>query len=286
MIPSPYMRAGGAPRGSEQLYLDLLKMCLTRYDLEGDVHLAPVQGRRPGTAARLYRALRGALNRYGLELARRNPVDLERRREGRDWPPDAETMIGLLRLENIERCLKTVLRDDVPGDAIETGVWRGGASIFMRGLLAAYGVTDRTVWLADSFQGLPKPDPAYPSDEGTRLWAVEELRVSLDDVRANFEKYGLLDDRVRFLPGWFKDTLPAAPIERLAVLRLDGDLYESTIQALDALYPKLSPGGFAIVDDYGAMRQAKEAIHDFRAEHGIDDELVPIDWSGVYWRRS
>lgn len=276
----------GASRESEQLYLDLLKMCLTRYGLEGDVHLAPLTGRRPGRVGRLLRALRRGLNRRDLELARRIPVDLEQRRVGRDWPPTAETMVGLLRLENLEQSLKAVLRDGIPGDVIETGVWRGGASIFMRGLLAAYGVTDRTVWLADSFQGLPKADPAYPSDAGTRLWAVDTLAVSLEEVRANFERYGLLDDRVRFLEGWFKDTLPTAPIERLALLRLDGDLYASTIQALDALYPKLSPGGFVIVDDYGAMKQTEEAVHDFRAAHGIDDELVKIDWSGVYWRRS
>ena len=80
------------------------------------------------------------------------------------------------------------------------------------------------------------------------------LAVPEEEVKANFRRYGLLDDQVRFLPGWFKDTLQDAPIDRIAVLRLDGDLYESTIQALDALYPRVSPGGFCIIDDYLAVK--------------------------------
>jgi O-methyltransferase len=157
----------------------------------------------------------------------------------------------------------------------------------MRAMLAAYGVTDRIVWLADSFRGLPPPAPdKYPEDEGDMLYAIDELRVSRPQVESHFDRYGLLDDRVRFLEGWFRDTLPAAPIERLAVLRLDGDMYESTIDALTHLYPKLSEGGFLIVDDYGAIPSCRRAVHDYRDAHGITDEIVPIDWTGVYWRHS
>ncbi len=86
---------------------------------------------------------------------------------GRDWPARADSMIGLRRMDNIQDCIETVIRDDVPGDLIETGVWRGGATIFMRGVLKAYEDTTRTVWVADSFEGLPPPDPArYPADAG------------------------------------------------------------------------------------------------------------------------
>jgi O-methyltransferase len=91
---------------------------------------------------------------------------------------------------------------------------------------------------------------------------------------------------VVFLKGWFKDTLPTAPIERLAVLRLDGDMYSSTIEALTSLYPKLSPGGFCIIDDYGAIAGCKQAVDDFRREQGITAELQPVDWTGRYWRKS
>jgi O-methyltransferase len=190
-------------------------------------------------------------------------------------------MIGLKRLDNLQYCVTDVLRRGVPGDLIETGAWRGGATIFMRAILEAYGDTERQVWVADSFQGLPRPDPErWPAEAGDEHWRMGQLAVSLEDVQANFARYGLLDERVRFLPGWFKDTLPTAPIERLAVLRLDGDIYGSTMEALEALYPKLSVGGYVIVDDYGAIPQCKEAVTDFRSAHGIIDLMETVDWTG------
>ncbi|MBP1817718.1 O-methyltransferase [Mycobacterium sp. OAE908] len=209
------------------------------------------------------------------------------RDDGRDWPRLAHTMIGRKRMENLRFCMEDVLANDVPGDFIETGVWRGGACIFMRGILAARGVTDRRVWVADSFAGLPPPNAAkYPADARGKLYDCAELAVPLETVKATFERYGLLDDNVRFLKGWFKDTLPSAPIERLAVARLDGDMYESTIDALTNLYPKLSPGGYLIVDDYGAVRACRRAVADYRAEYGIEDPIVAIDSSGVFWQKS
>jgi O-methyltransferase len=194
-------------------------------------------------------------------------------------------MIGLRRLDNLQECIVDV-RHEVPGDLIETGVWRGGATIFMRATLQAYGDTQRRVWVADSFQGLPKPDAtAYPQDAGIRLHAVELLSVSLEQVQDNFRRYGLLDDQVEFLPGWFRDTLPSAPIEHLAIMRLDGDMYESTMVALEALYPKLSPGGYVIIDDY-RVSNCRQAVDDFRREHSITEPLNQIDWTGTYWQRS
>ncbi len=214
-------------------------------------------------------------------------VDPEVRAEGRDWPVAAETMIGRHRLDNLVDCLATVLNDDVPGDLIETGVWRGGATILMRGALAAWGDEDRSVWVADSFRGLPPPDPeSWPADEGVDLSGVGALAVSRSEVEASFVRYGLLDDRVRFLEGWFADTLPSAPIRQLALLRLDGDLYQSTWEALEHLYPKLSVGGIVIVDDHGAFEPCRRAVADYRTRHGITDEIIGIDWTGVWWRRS
>jgi hypothetical protein len=214
-------------------------------------------------------------------------VDPAKRAEGRDWPAQAETMIGLRRLDNLHRCIKRVVEDGVPGDLMETGVWRGGATIFMRAALDAYGDTDRSVWVVDSFRGLPRPDPArYPVDEGVVLWQIPELAIPLEQVKANFARYGLLDDRVRFLEGWFKDTLPTVPVERLAVLRLDGDMYESTMDVLTTMYDKLSPGGYLIVDDWGVAENCKFAVVDFRARHGITEEILPTDWSEVYWRKA
>lgn len=211
------------------------------------------------------------------------------RAEGRDWPPPkiAHTMIGLKRLDNLQFCVEGILANNIPGDLIEAGVWRGGATIFMRAILKAYDVKDRYVWVADSFEGLPAPDPErYPCDAGDRLYTLKELAVTLDEVKANFGRYGLLDEQVRFLKGWFRDTLPKAPIDRLAVIRLDGDMYESTMDALVSLYPKLSVGGYLIVDDYGAIQACRQAVHDYRELYGIEDEILSIDWTGVYWRRA
>lgn len=221
-----------------------------------------------------------------------------------DWTTRAHTMIGMKRLNHLQECIGEVLSEGVPGDFIETGVWRGGACIFMRAALKvlvdvcyveAYNsnksFTPRTVWVADSFQGLPEPNAEkYPADARNRLYEIKELAVSLEEVKDNFRKYGLLDDQVKFIPGWFRDTLPmAVGIERLAILRLDGDLYESTWEALTNLYPKLSPGGYVIVDDYGAIWGAKKATDDYRAEYGVVEDLRQVDPAdyrqGIYWRR-
>ena len=212
--------------------------------------------------------------------------DDTRRTQGRDWPSRAHTMIGRLRLDNIQRCAERVFEDGIPGDFMETGVWRGGATIFMRALLDAHGDTTRRVWVADSFCGLPPPDPErYPADKNDPHHQFAPLSVSLDEVKSNFDRYGLLDERVVFVEGFFRDTLGSCGIERLALLRLDGDMYESTIQALEALYPKLSPGGYCIIDDYGAIPTCAQAVDDFRRARNITEELVWIDWTGVYWRR-
>jgi predicted O-methyltransferase YrrM len=188
-------------------------------------------------------------------------------------------------LNNLQHCIESVLRENVPGDFLEAGVWRGGASIFARAVLKAYGVSNRTVWLADSFQGLPKPDTRrYEKDMGDLLWTAPELAVSLETVQENFRRYGLLDQQVAFLPGWFRETLPAAPVGQLALLRLDGDLYESTMIALRCLYPKLAAGGYLIVDDYVSLECCRAAVDDFRSEFNIGEQIIPVDWSGVYWR--
>ena len=185
------------------------------------------------------------------------------REDGRDWPAYAHTMIGARRLRHLRTCAEHVLRDGVPGDFIEAGVWRGGASIMMRAVLAAYGVDDRLVWVADSFRGLPPPNPEkYPADAGMHFEKFSELAVSLDAVKANFRAYDLLDDRVRFVEGLFADTLAHIPVREFAIIRLDGDLYESTMDALNALYPRLARDGFAVIDDYGAVPACRIAVHD------------------------
>jgi len=271
----------GTTREPAELYLELLKRVLTRSLFDRHYHRFEFARGDPRRA--LFAPLRSALSARRLELVKL--ADPKARAEGRDWPADAESMIGSKRMDNLHACVADVLRRGVPGDLMETGVWRGGAVIFMRAALEAYGDATRRVWVADSFAGLPAPDARYAADRGDVHHGFRALAVSLEQVRANFARYGLLDERVRFLEGWFKDTLPGAPIGRLAVLRLDGDMYESTMDALRPLYPRLSVGGYLIVDDYGVVPGCKQAVDEYRAEHGIAEPIVDIDGWGVYWRR-
>jgi hypothetical protein len=223
----------------------------------------------------------------GLMLVQQSSEGCDRRANGRDHPADGETMIGLARLDNLQHCVEAALIDGVPGDVLEAGVWRGGASILMEAVLAVHDATDRAVWVCDSFAGLPKPNPdRYPADRGDLFWTQRHLAVSLEDVRGNFERYGMLRDNVRFVEGLFQETLPSLPVERLAVLRADADMYESTTTVLDHLYSKVSPGGFVIIDDYDGVPACRKAVDDFRNRHGIIDPLVPIDWTGRCWRKT
>jgi hypothetical protein len=253
----PFGPAPGSPR---ELYIDLMKRVLVNWPyIEDEENL---------------NAATGGVFEVSSHVA------------GVTWPRSAHTMVGVPRLSNVQYCVETVLREGVRGDFLEAGVWRGGVAIFMRAILKAHDVTDRTVWLADSFQGLPPSNPEkYPHDRGLDLDIFPQLAVSLEQVRSNFDRYGLLDDQVRFLKGWFRDTLPSAPVQELAVLRLDGDLYESTIDTLNSLYPKVALGGFAIVDDYGCVPAARAAVDDYRRAQNINAPLVDVDWTGVYWRK-
>jgi len=215
-----------------------------------------------------------------------NPTVFSLRVSGRDRGGRGLTLIGMKRLDNIALLMNDVLQRHIPGDFIEAGAWRGGATIFMRAVLKAQGITDRRVWVADSFEGLPPPDEkAYPADKGMALNKDNLFAVSLQDVQDNFARFGLLDAQVRFLKGWFKDTLPNAPIDKLAVLRVDADMYESTMEALVSLYPKLSPGGYVIIDDFGCFEACAKAVKDFREKHGIRAPIISIDWTGAYWQK-
>jgi len=267
------------------LYLDLMAKILTRYGFEVSNVTVHLGGR--SYESYLWELLKTSMGDRAVRLVEPGTFDAEAREVGKDWPVDAESMSGLKRIANVRHCVESVLEDGVPGDLIETGAWRGGATIYMRAILAAYAVEDRTVWVADSFEGLPEPDAKkYAADTGDQHHTRSDLAVSVDMVKDNFRRYGLLDDQVKFLVGWFSDTLPTAPIDQLAVLRLDGDMYSSTIDALESLYDKVSPGGYVIVDDYGAVPACAKAIHDFRDARGITDPLQEIDWTGQFWRKS
>lgn len=252
------------------LYLDLLKRSLTGmltrdpatavFGIDDDGFLRPVEGAE-------------------------GSYDEAVRREGLDWPATAPTMVGLRRLDHLQESVETLLREGVEGDFLEAGVWRGGCGIFLRALLALHGDGERRIWLADAFGSPPYRSEGNEWDSPRDIGWMANLSQGVDEVRRHFRDYGLLDDRVLFLRGWFRDTLPRAPVRRLALLRLDGDLYESTRDALVHLYPRLSPGGYVVVDDYQALRACRQAVTDYRQEHGIRAPITPIDQVAVFWRR-
>ncbi len=275
---SPFHAAGLTP---EEMYLDLLKKTLTRYQTPPAQVRYTLQPRNPIVRV-LYNGVHSLLAFKSLELVRVTPADTDGYTWGTREAEDAETMIGLKRLDNLQFCVTDILRRKVPGDLIEAGVWRGGATIFMRAILQAYKVQDRNVWVADSFEGLPKADPALNL---TNSFSTGDMAVSLPEVQRNFARYGLLDGQVHFLKGFFKDTLPQAPIGRLAVLRIDADLYESTMDAMNYLYPKLSVGGYIILDDYVNLPDSTRATDDYRKQRGITEPIQVIDHNGAFWQK-
>lgn len=234
------------------------------------------------TGHTLYEALPAGNAGVAGDTIRVQPGNDERRHRGLDWPVNGLTMIGHTGLDNLEMCVETVLRDRIPGDFIECGVWRGGASIFMRAMLHLWGDHSKHVWVADSFEGLPPPS----HDRDYMDFSPQQfLAVPLERVKANFARFRLLDHQVDFLKGWFRDTLPTVRDQSWSIIRLDGDLYESTMDGLINLYPQLSPGGFLIVDDYVAMPPAQEAVHDYRALHDITEQIIDVDGQRAFWRK-
>jgi O-methyltransferase len=270
------------PSTPAELYLDLMKKTLTRAQTTGRYYrrvprpVGPLEGY-------LYSLVGRILGAGRFEMVEILPADPEGYLEGgganlESRQEDAETMVGTKQLDNIQFCITDVLKRRIPGDVIECGAWRGGATILMRAVLKAYGDSEKSVWVADSFEGLPRS--GSPSDFGLEKG---EMAVSLEEVQQNFARYELLDDRVRFLKGFFDKTLPTAPITKLAVLRADSDLYSSQMDVLNNLYPKLSVGGYCIVDDYFELPGCKRAIDEYRKTHNITEEIRRIDSEGIYW---
>jgi O-methyltransferase len=288
------MNSTSSNRTQADPYLDLLKRCLTA-DLYDESAWQVIQPKKLGAVdlrhpVKLVRDLvRNALFRLthqtDFALVRRSPFKPELRAQGIDWPMFGYSMIGLRRLDNIQQCVADIVANNVPGDLIEAGVWRGGSTIFMRALLKHHQIANRVVWAADSFQGLPRPNLSVSGMPREQDFShMGYLKVSLEQVQANFRRFDLLDDQVKFLKGWFKDTMLTAPIDRLALLRLDADMYESTMDVLGPLYPKVSAGGYVIIDDYHTWDGCRKAVDEFRAAHGITAELRQIDWASVYWQ--
>ena len=186
----------------------------------------------------------------------------------------------------------------VEGDLMEAGVFRGGACVFLRGLLAAEAPREarRRVLVADSFRGIPPPRQDFDAggvacradDEPTADW-TDRYVSGVDAVRYNFRRYGLLDDRVDFVEGFFNESLPprfgstsrTAPVPTpkdapiLALLRIDADAYDGVLDALEGAYHRLSPGGAVVIDDWH-LGGARAASHAFRTRFNITAPILPV----------
>jgi O-methyltransferase len=267
---------------AQDLYLDLMKKILTRVLVSRHRERHTI---RPWSfRSRLINSLNKSLRRY--EIVRLNQPTardyLESGHEAQNRAEDAESMVGLRQFDHVQRCILDVINQNVAGDLLEAGVWRGGMSIFMRAVLKAYQCTDRKIWVADSFAGLPDVD--LTTDRFG--WKQGDMAESLENVKHNFARYGLLDDQVEFLKGYFNETMPKARLNKLAILRVDADLYSSTKDVLDALYAKLSIGGYAIFDDYQNLEDCRRAIDEFRSLNNIREKIQPIDERAIFWQRT
>lgn len=273
----------------DQSYLGLLKRCLTAeiYEESGWQLIEGPMLLDKSILAQAKRAIVSTLRSRGIGLVRIQPMNADLREQGLDWPLFGLTMTGSQRLEMLQQCVETCIRENVEGDFVETGVWRGGSCILVKAIFRHHNVQDRVVWCCDSFEGMPNANEKDLSIDSVSNFSDRAfLTVSQEAVEQNFRRFGLLDGNVRFLKGWFCDTLPTAPIEKISVLRMDGDLYESTMDALSNLYHKVSSGGFVIVDDYYTWKGCRQAVQEFREKLNIEDKVVDIDTSAVYWRKS
>lgn len=199
--------------------------------------------------------------------------------------------MGLVRLDHLRGCLDEVRGDGVPGDLVECGTRRGGGAIFLRGYVDAYELDEPTVWVADPFRASP-PRRVPVRRRRSRREALAGgpgfpyLGADLNTVRDGFHRFGLLDDRVRFLQGSYADTLPTAPIEEIALLHIGDEEAGSDPAVLACLYDKLSAGGFVVIDTYSSSPACRAVVDDFRARRGIDDPVRRVDAHGAFWRKT
>jgi len=200
------------------------------------------------------------------------------------------TMVPEPSLVELGQQVAAVLAEGVPGDLVECGVWRGGAAFLMAGLLRAAGVTDRKVWLCDSFEGLPAPEPVDGPAAGRYAGNPESpryfdnCRASLDEVRRGAGTLGVAD-RLEYVEGWFDRTLPSARerIGPIALLRIDGDWHSSVKACLDNLYDAVVDGGLVVLDDYYAWDGCAVALHEFLGARSLPHRIESLAVDGDAW---
>ena len=266
-------------------YLDLLKKSLSG-SLLSEYYRPIYRDSRNLLTSHIRNFIIDSFDNLGMPLAKKVITDFNEREEGLDRPFYGETLIGLKRLNIVQNLIHNAIKNKIPGDFIEAGCFRGGVGIFVFHMLKILGENNRKIYLADSFQGLPKPNPKNFPKDTIFLNIPKDLGLicSIDTVKNNFRKYNALGPNVKFLKGWFSDTLPKLKNEKFFTIRVDGDYYQSTYESLENLYPGLSLGGYAIMDDYG-LNVATSAIIDFRKKYNIKEEMKFSGKIGCYWEK-
>ena len=203
-----------------------------------------------------------------------------------------ETMTSLERMYALYNAVRHLAATKVPGDLVECGVWRGGSVMLMAKTLTQLAETDRNLWLYDTFEGMTPPSVhdvqemsgrtageilgEREATEADPFWGVAPRTL----VEANLARTGYPMDRIRFIEGDVRVTIPSQMPQRIALLRLDTDWYESTRHELEQLYPRVVEGGVLIVDDYGYWRGARKATDEFFATLKKRPLLSRIDFTG------
>jgi O-methyltransferase len=187
------------------------------------------------------------------------------------------------RVVTLADAVEYVVRANVAGDLVECGVWRGGSSMAVALTLLRLGAADRRLWLYDTFGRMPAPgehdrDYAGCDVAGHESSMLGDAGLSLPDVQAAMRSTAYPERQIRYVPGRVEDNIPATAPDRVALLRLDTDWYESTRHELEHLYPRLSRGGVLIIDDYGHYAGARRAVDEYFAHAPI--LLARVDYTG------
>jgi O-methyltransferase len=191
------------------------------------------------------------------------------------------TMLSTVRLANLHKRAYEIEDMGIPGDIVECGVWNGGSAAMM-----ADAAPSRTLWLFDSFQGLPEPD-ARDGERERRMHFEGFCRGDESKVQQAFDRLGLSMDNVKIVPGWFRDTFPDAPVHSVALLHIDADWYDPVRLCLETFYDKVVPGGVIVLDDYGVWEGCKAAFDEFWERRGlVRPSLIWPDKGAVYFRKA
>jgi hypothetical protein len=247
--------------------------------------------------------IKRGLARYGYELNRIQPAPAGVR-ESTDSYPDFDeaahatvtavqgyTMTSPERIFALREAVRHVVAHGIPGSFVECGVWRGGSMMVVARTLLELGVTDRDLYLFDTFEGMPAPTvhdvdldgvSAYDrwNSQRRNRFVPAEASAGLDEVREAMDRVGYPVERIHYVQGLVEDTVPDRAPAQIAVLRLDTDYYESTRHELFELYPRLTHGGILIVDDYGHFQGAKLAVNEFLSQCGEPVLLHRVDYAG------